>query len=108
MRTLQQEGYDRRYPEPRIGFDARFAKSVTMWSAAGHEIDLHRTLVLGPFGLRVQLDDLWSNRDTFGPSRARTCTLYLRSSVSCMPAITPLSVELHIDWCLFATSPRCC
>ena len=51
VRILRQSGYERRYPQPRAGFDARFAKSVTLFSSEGHEIDLHRTLVLGPLGL---------------------------------------------------------
>ncbi len=29
---------------------------------SGHEIDLHRTFVMGPFGLRLRLDDLWDAR----------------------------------------------
>lgn len=52
--VLGTMGFRRRLAEPRPGFDERFGK------AAAHvhvddsmEIDLHRTLVLGPFGLWI-------------------------------------------------------
>ena len=46
-------------PSSRPGFDRRFGKSQTYVVSTGHEIDVHRTLVLGPFGLSVHLPDLW-------------------------------------------------
>ena len=44
-------GFSRRLPEPRRGFDQRFGKAATHRTPDRQEIDLHRTLVLGPFGL---------------------------------------------------------
>jgi hypothetical protein len=58
--ALAANGYRRRFPEPRPGFDRRFGKGATLWNSAGREVDLHRTLAFGPFGLRIRLDDLWA------------------------------------------------
>jgi hypothetical protein len=33
--------------------------------ASGFELDVHRTLVLGPFGLAIDLDDLFAGREAF-------------------------------------------
>jgi hypothetical protein len=33
--------------------------------ANGFELDVHRTLVLGPFGLAIDLDDLFARRESF-------------------------------------------
>lgn len=57
--ALTAAGYRRRRPQLRAGFDERFAKTVTMVDAAGREVDLHRTLVVGPYGLMVHTDDLF-------------------------------------------------
>lgn len=55
----------RKYPEPRPGFDRRFGKGSCLVAGDGFEIDLHRTLAMGPFGLRIRLDDLWSHPSEF-------------------------------------------
>lgn len=52
-------GFDRRLPEPRPGFDERFGKAAVHSNGDGVEIDLHRTLVLGPFGLWIDPEDLF-------------------------------------------------
>lgn len=62
---LTGHGYRRRFPEPRPGFDRRFGKGVALWNPAGREVDLHRTLAFGPFGLRIRLNDLWGRAATF-------------------------------------------
>jgi hypothetical protein len=56
----ERKGAVRHLPELRRGFDRRFAKSVTMTHPTGVEIDLHRTLALGPFSQLVALTDLWN------------------------------------------------
>jgi hypothetical protein len=56
--VLQEHGWTRKTPEPRPGFDVRFGKGATFSSASGIEIDLHRTLAPGPFGLSLDLDEL--------------------------------------------------
>jgi hypothetical protein len=61
VRILTTAGYRRGFPEPRPGFDRRFTKGAAFVSPAGLELDLHRTLALGPFGLMIDLDDLWTD-----------------------------------------------
>lgn len=61
VRVLVAAGFVRRLPEPRPGFDSRFDKGTTLEGPAGYELDLHRTFVLGPWGLLVDLDDLWGD-----------------------------------------------
>jgi hypothetical protein len=65
VRILQRDGMTRILAEPRPGFDARFDKGTTLRTAAGLEVDLHRTFVLGPWGFRVDLDELWACAETF-------------------------------------------
>lgn len=62
---LSATGASRTYREPRPGFDRRFTKGMSFRMPSGFEVDVHRTLVLGPFGLTVDLDDLFAGRDTF-------------------------------------------
>lgn len=60
--VLGEDGWQRVFPEPRPGFDRRFVKGVALTrheGETGTELDLHRTLSLGPFGLTVRLADLW-------------------------------------------------
>ena len=57
---LSRRGYRRDLPERRPGFDRRFGKEVTMSGPNGREIDLHRTLAVGSFGLMIEEKDLWS------------------------------------------------
>lgn len=57
--TLSAAGFKRTLAEPRPGFDRRYDKGLTMITPSGFELDLHRTLVLGPWGMRVDLAGLW-------------------------------------------------
>lgn len=61
VHMLVEAGFVRRLPEPRPGFDRRFDKGTTLLGIAGYELDLHRTFVLGPWGLLVDLDGLWDD-----------------------------------------------
>jgi hypothetical protein len=65
VEALVGVGHQRRYPEPRPGFDRRFSKGSCLVSPAGIEVDLHRTLAMGPYGLRLKLEDLWHRSSTF-------------------------------------------
>jgi hypothetical protein len=56
---LERMGYRRNLPEPRAGFDERFGKASEFRREAGIEVDLHRTLVVGPFGLWIEPDTLF-------------------------------------------------
>ena len=62
--VLSSAGFERTLAEPRPGFDRRFDKGTTL-RGPNFEIDLHRTFVLGPWGLRVQLDELWASASSF-------------------------------------------
>jgi hypothetical protein len=65
VEALVALGHRRKFPEPRPGFDRRFGKGTCLVGPGGHEVDLHRTLAMGPYGLRVDLDDLWRRSSTF-------------------------------------------
>jgi hypothetical protein len=62
---LREMGFSRAAPEPRDGFDRRFGKGAEFVAADGINVDLHRTFVMGPFGLRVRLDELWASTTSF-------------------------------------------
>lgn len=51
-------------PEVRPGFDAEFAKDVLL-RIDRTEIDLHRTVAPGPFGMRVPTDELFDSPTEF-------------------------------------------
>lgn len=51
-------------PEVRPGFDAEFAKDV-MLRIDRTEIDLHRTVAAGPFGMRIPTDELFDSPTEF-------------------------------------------
>lgn len=55
----------RRQAALRPDFDRRFGKAVTLIAPDGVEIDVHRTFVMGPFGLTVDLPSLFAVRTTF-------------------------------------------
>ncbi|MDH3707914.1 MAG: nucleotidyltransferase family protein [Acidimicrobiia bacterium] len=62
--ALIDAGAVRPSPELAPGYDRRFAKSVTLvWD--GHEVDVHRTLAPGPFGLRIDQPSLWAGASSF-------------------------------------------
>lgn len=60
---LTDSGFRRDLPERRPGFDRRFAKDVTMYGPRRVEVDLHRTLLRGPFGAAIDLDELWEHQE---------------------------------------------
>lgn len=64
VEVLTETGFTRILAEPRPGFDERFDKGTTL-RGSGFEIDLHRTFVLGPWGVRVNIDELWDDGEEF-------------------------------------------
>lgn len=64
IEVLGREGFGRTFPEPRPGFDGRFSKGVCV-RRASDELDLHRTLAPGPFGMRIPVDELWNRPSVF-------------------------------------------
>lgn len=65
VHVLGAAGFVRTLAEPRPGFDRRFDKGMTLVSPAKYELDLHRTFVLGPWGVAVDLDALWDGGQEF-------------------------------------------
>lgn len=65
LQVLSGLGFERRLPEPRPGFDERFGKAAVHSNGDGVEIDLHRTLVIGPFGLWARPEELFRRSTTF-------------------------------------------
>jgi hypothetical protein len=58
VEAMEAAGARRSLPEIRAGFDRRFGKEATLVTEAGWEVDLHRTFVVGPFGLWVDRGEL--------------------------------------------------
>lgn len=65
VQALTADGYRRKLAEPRPGFDRRFDKGTTLVGPAGFEVDLHRTFVLGPWGVLLDLEALWADAERF-------------------------------------------
>lgn len=63
--ALESCGGERRFAEPRAGFAARFSKAVCVVSEDGIEIDLHRSLAEGPFGLAMAPEELFESSESF-------------------------------------------
>lgn len=60
---LADRGFRRGLPEPRAGFDVRFGKAAEFAGPDGLTVDLHRTLVVGPFGLWVDPGELFEGTE---------------------------------------------
>jgi len=51
--------------EPRPGFQSRFGKGRSTTDDRGVEIDLHRTLAAGPYGVLLPMDSVWGSAEPF-------------------------------------------
>lgn len=63
LAVLATAEHVRLQPDPYPGFSRRYAKSVTMRHTTGVEVDVHRVIPDGPFGLRAPADELWERPD---------------------------------------------
>jgi hypothetical protein len=63
--AVESLGGERRFAEPRAGFAARFSKAVCVRQDDGIEVDLHRSLAEGPFGLAIAPDGLFESSEPF-------------------------------------------
>jgi len=63
--VLEARGGRRRYSEPHRGFDRRFSKGMSFAFDRNCEIDVHRSLASGAFGLSIVLDDLFRAAEPF-------------------------------------------
>lgn len=61
LALLEASGARRPVPEIGAEFDVRFGKDATLFSASGWEIDLHRRLVVGPYGLWAKSAEIFAN-----------------------------------------------
>lgn len=111
---LERLGFHRQRPEPRAGFDERYGKAAVHVNATGLNVDLHRTLVLGPFGLWMQPEELFDRTVPFEVAgvplrRLDDTTILLHACVHAslgfmdpllMPARDVAQVARHgdIDW----------
>jgi hypothetical protein len=62
---LSELGYRRKFPEPRPGFVERFGHTAAHVADDGLEVDLHRRLVGGPFGLWMEPEELFDHTEVF-------------------------------------------
>lgn len=83
-----QAGHPRRHRQPRPGFDRRFSKGTSFVVSEHLTVDLHRTFVMGPFGLRVDLGDVWQASAEFdlGGMRVRALDREVRFLHACFHA----------------------
>lgn len=58
--AIEDLGGTQSVPELRLGFDREFGKESVV-RIARIEVDLHRTFVTGPFGLTIDLDELFAD-----------------------------------------------
>ncbi|HYH35324.1 MAG TPA: nucleotidyltransferase family protein [Nocardioides sp.] len=65
VQALLRAGYRRPAREVRPGFDVRFGKGATLVGEDRYELDVHRTFAMGPFGLLVDMAELWDGLDRF-------------------------------------------
>jgi len=65
VELLEAQGFARRLPEPRAGFDTRFGKGVELRNGSKLDVDLHRTLALGPFGVWLDTRTLFEHTEPF-------------------------------------------
>ena len=65
VEMLGARGFQRRLPEPRAGFDERFGKGVELRNASRVDVDLHRTLALGSFGIWLDPQALFERTEPF-------------------------------------------
>ncbi|MGQ0669865.1 MAG: nucleotidyltransferase family protein [Actinomycetota bacterium] len=116
---LEQLGFHRDLPEPRPGFDERFGKAASHTDEAGFQVDLHRTLVLGAFGLWMNPDDLFDRTAEFalGGRRLRrlddTATLLhacMHASLGAWPVlllplrdVAQVACRGRVDWPAFGS-----
>jgi hypothetical protein len=116
--VLGEHGFRRDLPEPRPGFDERFGKAASHTGPEGFSVDLHRTLVLGPFGLWMRPEELFTTTDVFELASRRFRRLddsallihaCMHASLGWLPLlllpvrdVAQVAWNSQVDWDLFA------
>ena len=101
-------------PVPRRpGWDVRYGRATTVRLETGVEIDIHRTLAHGYFGLAIPIDELFQYTDTFsiggttmvtldGPGRLIHAALHLATSehagLHSTRDVAQLILTSKVDW----------
>jgi hypothetical protein len=120
--VLAGQGFNRALPEPRARFDVRFGKAAELAGPGGLMVDLHRTLVVGPFGLWVDPDELFAGTAPFSLGgrtlrRLDDTSLFLHACMHAslgwwppllMPVrdVAQVASYAKVDWDLFAERTR--
>lgn len=65
IRALERRGATRLFPPPGPRWERTVAKSVTVRLPGGWELDLHRSVAHGPWGLLIDVEDLWRRSTRF-------------------------------------------
>jgi hypothetical protein len=64
--VLTSAGYERSFRPVGRRYESEVAKSITLRSPRGWEVDLHRTIASGPWGVLIDPETLWSPRSVVG------------------------------------------
>lgn len=75
VEVLEAAGFARLLPAAHPRVDAVLAKAITLRGDDGTEIDLHRTVTPGAFGLLIPLDRLWEGAVTLELGASRLLAL---------------------------------
>ena len=92
------------YPNPYGGFDRRLPNGTSFPDSDDTEFNLHRTLVMGPYGLSIDLDELWASSSTFVLAAQTIARARGTSTASRTRAITWSSPTRLHAWSRSATS----
>ena len=73
--ALTDQGWRRQAPEPARGYDTRFGKGITLVDTTGLRLTFQRSLAPPPFGLAIEIDELWDRPEYFSLAGVRLAAL---------------------------------
>lgn len=97
VRHLEAHGAVRHRAQLAPGFDRRFAKSVTLRHPDGVELDVHRSLALGPLAHLVRPDDLTEGLGEVEPVPGRPLPV-LHPDLAFLHACVHAAVSAPVRW----------
>ncbi|HXW34674.1 MAG TPA: nucleotidyltransferase family protein, partial [Acidimicrobiales bacterium] len=77
VELIMGRGCRRSVPEPRPGFDRRFGKGTTLLSDDGRVVELHRTIVTGPYAMLTDPNNLFDTSTALELHGHELCALGL-------------------------------